>query len=214
VARVSRIRFHDPPENVNPSWLQRLRTPITGIGPGWKLFLCTNAPLLFRQMPQKFRFEKVRTILGPAPGWFVKQDIVGKVPLNLGVEITRAEVAAGKIRLEVTASDGSQRVLSADHVIAATGYRVDLRRLGFMDSDMQTKLSAVEHTPVLSPNFESSIPGLYFVGTSAANTFGPLLRFAYGAAFTARRLSKHLAKSATRKLQRIDAESNVATVGV
>src|SRR5205085_9842301 len=38
VARKPYIRFHDPPENIEPSLLDRLRTPITGIGPGWKLF--------------------------------------------------------------------------------------------------------------------------------------------------------------------------------
>ena len=67
----------------------------------------------------------------------------------------------------------------------------------------------VEHTPVLSSNFESSVPGLYFVGASAANTFGPLLRFAYGAGFTARRLSRHLAKSADRKSVLGEPKSNV-----
>jgi hypothetical protein len=46
--------------------------------------------------------------------------------------------------------------------------------------------------PALSSNFESSIPGLYFVGATAANTFGPLLRFAYGAGFAAQRVSKRL----------------------
>ena len=67
-----------------------------------------------------------------------------------------------------------------------------------MDSDLQAGVRSVEHTPVLSSNFESSVPGLYFVGASAANTFGPLLRFAFGAGFTSRRLSRHLAKSADR----------------
>ncbi len=60
VARVPRIRFHDPPDNLNPSWLDRLRTPVTGIGPGWKLFWCTRLPLVFRMMPEEFRLDKVR----------------------------------------------------------------------------------------------------------------------------------------------------------
>jgi hypothetical protein len=48
---------------------------------------------------------------------------------------------------------------------------------------------------VLSPTFQSSVPGLYFVGAAAANSFGPVLRFAYGAGFTARHLTRHLQKS-------------------
>jgi len=38
VARKPAIRFHDPPDNLKPSLIDRLRTPITGIGPGWRLF--------------------------------------------------------------------------------------------------------------------------------------------------------------------------------
>jgi thioredoxin reductase len=195
VARKPAIRFHDPPDNLSPSLMERLRTPITGIGPGWKLFWCTNAPLLFRWMPEKFRFEKVRQILGPAPGWFIKQDVVGKVPFNLGVTIAGAKVQDGRVSLELIDRDGTRRALAIDHVVAATGYKVDLRRLTFMDSGMLTRIRSVEQTPVLSSNFECSLPGLYFVGTSAANTFGPLLRFAFGARFTAHRLSRHLARS-------------------
>ena len=198
VARDPVIRFHDPPENLEPSWIDRLRTPVTGIGPGWKLFLCTNAPLVFRQMPQEFRFDKVRRVLGPAPCWFIKEQVVGKIPLNVGVNITEAKVQNRRVSLGLTDSAGTQRTLTTDHVIAATGYKVDLRRLAFMGPDLETRVKSVEHTPVLSSNFESSIPGLYFVGATAANTFGPLLRFAFGAGFTARRLSRHLAKSADR----------------
>jgi len=199
IARKSTIRFHDPPEKVEPSFFDQLRNPITGIGPGWKLFLCTNAPLVFHKMPQEFRLDKVRRILGPAPCWFTKEQVVGKVGLNVGVNVTEVKVQNGKVNLELSDSTGAKKALTADHVIAATGYKVDLRRLAFMDSDLYSRLQSVENTPVLSSNFESSVPGLYFVGASAANSFGPLLRFAFGAGFTAHRLSKHLARSADRK---------------
>ena len=181
--------FHDPPENLDPSWFDRLRNPITGIGPGWKLFLCTNAPLVFRQMPREFRYEKVRTVLGPAPCWFTKEQVVGKVPLIVDVNVTEAKVHNGRVSLQLTDSAGTRKQVITDHVIAATGYKVDLRRLAYMDSDLQSAVRSAEHTPVLSSNFESSVPGLYFVGASAANTFGPLLRFAFGAG---RRVSKRV----------------------
>jgi thioredoxin reductase len=194
LARKSVIRFHDPPDNLEPSFFDRLRTPITGIGPGWKLFLCTNAPLVFRQMPLKFRLDKVRRILGPAPCWFIKEQVVGKVELHVGVAIENAQGRNGKLALELSEDSGQKKTILVDHAIAATGYKVDLRRIAFMDSEIQSAIQCVENTPVLSSNFESSVPGLYFVGASAANTFGPLLRFAFGAGFTARRISRHLAK--------------------
>lgn len=198
VARKPAIRFHDPPEKLEPSFLDQLRTPITGLGPGWKLFWCTNAPLVFRLMPQGFRFDKVKRILGPAPCWFTKEQIIGKVALNVGVNVTDAKVENGNVYLQLTDSSGAQRMLQADHVIAATGYKVDLDRLTFVHAGLRSRIRAAENTPVLSSNFESSVTGLYFVGASAANTFGPLLRFAFGAGFTAPRLTRHLAKSAAR----------------
>jgi thioredoxin reductase len=195
IARVPRIRFHDPPENLNPSWLDRLRTPITGIGPGWKLFLCANLPLVFRQMPEKFRLEKVRRILGPAPCWFTKEQVVGKVGFHLGVTITEATVQNGRVKLQLTDTAGTKKALTTDHVIAATGYRPSVQRLAFLDSEILSGIRCVEQTPVLSSNFESTVRKLYFVGVTAANTFGPLLRFAYGAKFAAPRLSRHLART-------------------
>lgn len=201
IARKERVRFQDAPESSDPSWLDQLRAPVTGIGPGWKLWLCTNAPLVFRRMPVEFRLDKVRRILGPAPCWFIKEQVEGKIPMTTGVTITEAKVQNGRVNLRLTDSSGKDRFLTADHVIAATGYRVDVRRLPFLDRDFQDSLKCVENTPALSSNFESSVPGLYFVGIASANTFGPMLRFAFGAGFASKRISKHLAKTADRPAQ-------------
>ena len=198
IARVPKIRFHDPPDNLHPSWIDRLRTPVTGIGPGWKLFLCTNLPLVFRRMPVQFRLDKVRRILGPAPCWFTKDQVVGKVGFNLGVSVTGASVQNSRVNLQLTDSKGEKKTVNADHVIAATGYKPSLQRLTFLDSGILGGIRSVEQTPMLSSNFESTVPNLYFVGLTSANTFGPLVRFAYGAGFVAPRLSKHLARTASR----------------
>ena len=199
VARRKSIHFHSPPPSASPSLLRQLRKPVTGIGPGWHLFLCTHAPFLFRRMPDGFRLDKVRNVLGPAPGWFVRSQIEGKVECHLGATIAKAATANGRIRLELSHQDGSRKMLEADHVIAATGYRVDLRRLALLEPELRASIRSLEHTPVLSAHFESSVPGLYFVGAAAANTFGPLMRFAYGARFAATRVTSHLAKSLSRK---------------
>lgn len=156
-----------------------------------------HCPLLFRKFPQAFRREVVRRHLGPAPGWFVKDQIVGNVPLHLGMHINGAKVHNDHISLQLTDESGTPRTVEVDHVIAGTGYRVDLRRLTFIDNRIRAAIKTSEHTPILSSNFECSVPGLYFVGVTAANTFGPLLRFAFGARFASRRISLHLAKSAS-----------------
>jgi thioredoxin reductase len=211
VARRPVIHFHSRPRKLEPSFLDSLRAPVTVIGPGWKLFLCANAPLVFRQMPEKFRLEKVRRVLGPAACWFVKEQIVGNVPIIPGVTITDARVQNGRVSLRLTDRSGIHTKLVTDHVISATGYKVDLGRLTFIESALRGQVQSVDATPVLSANFESSVPGLYFVGASAANTFGPLLRFACGARFTARRLSRHLAKSPSRAALSSESEVSVSS---
>jgi len=42
------------------------------------------------------------------------------------------------------------------------------------------------------------VPGIYFAGLAAANSFGPVMRFAYGAGFAARRLTEAMAKALVR----------------
>jgi thioredoxin reductase len=198
VARRNSIHFHSPPPAKRSAW-QKLRKPVSGLGPGWHLFLCSNFPLLFRRMPEGFRLEKVRNVLGPAPGWFIREQVAGKMPIHLGATIDQAETRNGRVKLELTNPTGAHHTIEADHVIAGTGYRVDLRRLSFLDPDLRAGIRELEQTPILSATFESSIAGLYFVGSTAANTFGPLMRFAYGARFAARRLTDHLAASVSRK---------------
>ncbi len=194
IARKPAIRFHDPPSKTPPTLSMRLRHPMTGIGPGWKLFFCANAPGAFHYLPVGYRVESVKKILGPAPGWFIKEQVVGKLPFHLAVDIAKAREEHGRIHLELTNGHDTRESIVADHVIAATGYRVSLKRLKFLDSELRTRIRSVEGSPILSSNFESSVPGLYFVGTSAANDFGPVMRFAFGARYTAGHLSGHLAR--------------------
>jgi hypothetical protein len=194
IGRQTYIGFHTR-GRIPRTLIDRIRRPTTGLGPGWRSFWCVHGPLLFRLFPEAFRFEVVRKHLGPAPGWFVRDEVVGKVPLNLGMHLNGAEVRNDRISLHLSDESGNRRTVDADHVIAGTGYRVDLRRLAFIDSRIRAEIETVEHTPILSSNFECSVPGLYFVGVTAANTFGPLLRFAFGARFASRRISRHLAGS-------------------
>ena len=85
------------------------------------------------------------------------------------------------------------REISADHVVAATGYRVDTQKLTFLGDRIQAGLGRVAGAPALSRNFEFTVPGLYFVGTAAANSFGPMLRFVNGTEFASRRVTNHIA---------------------
>jgi hypothetical protein len=137
----------------------------------------------------------VRKHLPAAPGWTLQPQVDGIVPVITSASLTSADAVGGRVRLGFEIRGGGQKSLTVDHVIAGTGYRVDMRRLAFFGPQVLDRLDCVEHTPRLSRSFESSVPGLHFVGTAAANSFGPMLRFVYGAKFTSRRVAGHLVRS-------------------
>lgn len=197
VARVPSLYIHDKGDDRRPL-LQQIRSPLSGIGPGWRAYLLHHAPWLFHHLPEDLRLRIVRNTLGPAGGWFMKDRIMGRVPLRLGYHLETATVRGRNVHLHLRAPDGARHELTADHVIAATGYKVDIARLNFLSSEIRSKIATVAGTPVLSRNLESSVPGLYFIGTAAANSFGPVMRFACGARFTARKLTECITKARGR----------------
>ena len=190
VARTEKLHFQDPPPPLGKArpLTTRLRWPISGIGNGWKSYLCAELPLVFRTMPESFRLNVVRTHLGPAPCWFTKDEINGHVALHLGRSLNKVVAQGDRVRLHLSGPDGAREELLVDHVIAGTGYRPDLKRVAFISSELRKEIASVAETPVLSSQFESSVPGLFFVGALSANTFGPLTRFAFGAGFAAERV--------------------------
>ena len=208
ITRSPKIRFQDPPKTPSSLFINRFWRPFTGIGPGWKLWMCANLPLIFRRMPERFRIDKVRRVLGPAPCWFTKEQVVGKVKFQLESTVVGAEVKERTVSLQIKDGNGRSTILQFDHLIAATGYRTDVLRLPFLDPGLLSKLVLVEASPALSANFESTVPNLFFVGVTAANTFGPLLRFAFGAGFAAPRLSAYLRRTASRTLQQAIGQPN------
>lgn len=194
VARQGALKFHGKPTGKSRSLWERIQKPQTGLGPGWRSRFYANAPAAFHRLPESLRLAVVRRTLGPSGGWFIKDSVVGKIPLLLGYTIADAQIKGSQVQLGLLGQDGERQEILVDHVIAATGYKVDLERLTFLSAGIRSTVKAVEGTPVLSSDFEASTPGLYFVGVAAANSFGPVMRFAFGADFAARTVARRLAK--------------------
>jgi hypothetical protein len=194
IARTEELVFHNRRLPGQRTLWERMRQPSTGIGPGLKSFVYAEYPNLFRHLPGKVRVKIVKTHLGPAAGWPMRDRVVGRVPLSLGFQVSQAEISGERVRLQLTGRDGTVLDQLADHVIVATGYRADLRRLPFLHEEVLSRIRCLENAPVLSANFESSIPGLYFLGLASASSFGPLMRFAYGADYTTKKIVNHLVR--------------------
>lgn len=194
VARRPSLAFLPKPEP--RSLLHRIRFPMTGIGGGWRSRFFADAPMLFRYLPQDIRLSTIKNYLGPAGGWWTRDLIlVGQLQVLCACTPQHAEIRNGRVHLQLSGA-GAQAEIMTQHVIAATGYRVDLHRLTFLSERIRYALESLGGAPVLSRDFQSSVAGLYFVGLASAHDFGPVMRFMFGAGYTARRLSDHLSRVA------------------
>jgi len=195
VARSPELKFHSKPTGKPRPWWKKLRHPDSGLGPGMRSRFFANAPWAFHYLPERLRIALVERTLGPSGGYFIRDMVVDKVPTLLGCTVERAEVQGNAVHLHLRLEDGSVKEVVTEHVIAATGYRVDIDRLNFLSEELRSQIRKAAGSPILSRSFESSVPGLYFAGIASANSFGPVMRFAFGAGFTARRITEALERS-------------------
>jgi thioredoxin reductase len=197
VCRAASVTFSSMSNGGRPRRLGRFLHPPSGLGPGFRSRLCCDAPQLFRFLPQDARSTIVRRHLGPSSPGYLKPRFESDVELLAARSIRRAEVSNRRVHLELVNGDGRATSLETDHVIGASGYRADLGRLRFLDPALRARVKTTNNAPVLDHDFESSAPGLFFVGIAAAMSFGPLMRFMYGDEFCAPRVVNRLVKSAT-----------------
>jgi len=87
-------------------------------------------------------------------------------------------------------SDGTERC--ADHVLLGTGYRVDIGHYSFLDPGLLASIRQVNGYPRLDAGFETSVPGLHFLGAPAAWSFGPLMWFVAGTEFASTALAQRV----------------------
>ena len=193
ISRRSSIPFHGKAPLKRPL-MTRLRAPWSGLGPSWRSRLACDLPLVFHVMPKEFRSKVVRKHLGPSAGWSTRDKIENNVPLHMNSSLVGANVQDQKIHLQLRDANDSRHELVVDHVIAGTGYKVDLRRLPFVGSSLFNEIALEESSPVLSKNFESSVPRLVLHWYLRCPQLWPLFfAFTFGAGFTSPRLSRHLA---------------------
>jgi cation diffusion facilitator CzcD-associated flavoprotein CzcO len=182
------VRWGLPPKPPRDGLLGMFPEPNSPLGPTWRIYPFSHAPFMFRYLSADARIKLVRRVLGPLGAYWLRERVEGQLPVLEGHRVTAARSDGDKIALTVASSAGTKD-LSVDHVFAATGYRVDLRRLEFLAPDLRDQVRCVAGWPHLTSSFESSVPGLFFTSLTAAETFGPVMRFVCGAGFTARRIS-------------------------
>jgi len=166
---------------------------MTSMGHGRKNWVLENVPWLLHYLPARLRLSFTRKHLGPLPAWWLRDRAIDKFPILEGHEVIGASAVGDKVQLRVRRLGAADVCLSVDHVIAGTGYEVDVDRVPFFDRELASQIQRWERAPRLSRNFESSVKGLYFIGPAAAASFGPLLRFVCGSYYAVPKLAARLA---------------------
>jgi cation diffusion facilitator CzcD-associated flavoprotein CzcO len=190
--------------------LDRIRVPISSIGHGRDNWVLEHVPMLMHFMPAHKRLPFTRKHLGPASAWWLRDRAVGKVDMHQGTTIEEATLIDGKVTLRVKDAVDGERCIQADHVVAGTGYQPDVDRISFIAPELARMVARWDRAPRLDRHFQSSVPGLYFIGPIAAQSFGPLVRFVAGSSFMVRAVAGHLARPAnplvalTRRMTSVD----------
>jgi FAD-dependent urate hydroxylase len=148
-------------------------------------------PNVYRRFSDERQKQVTRRALKPATsGWLRPR--MNDVTFTTGRSVLSAEQIDKRIRLVL--DDRSKR--EVDRVVLATGYKVDVDCYPFLSTDLARAVRRAGGLPLLSAGFESSVPGLHFVGAAATESFGPLLRFVAGTGYTARAVTQCVLETA------------------
>jgi cation diffusion facilitator CzcD-associated flavoprotein CzcO len=94
---------------------------------------------------------------------------------------------AGDLRVTL---DGGH-VIVVDQIILATGYKVDIERIPFLDqSNLWSGLSVRDGNPELDDWLQTSHSGLFFTGQAAVQDYGPFFGFTVAARASAERIGQ------------------------
>jgi FAD-dependent urate hydroxylase len=144
------------------------------------------APDVLRKLPRTVQTRLRVLSVRPAGARWLRERLQS-VPIATSTAVTSAVPLNGSLRLAL--NDGSSRIV--DHVLLGTGYKVNVARYSFLGSGILSQLRVADGFPLLGPAFESSVPGLHFLGAPAAWSFGPLMYFVSGTKYAANALLRH-----------------------
>lgn len=154
----------------------------TDVGPAGISQLMARPDLLMR-LPRRLQDKLRKRAVRPAGArWLVAR--LRNVPIALGSTAVRLSVCGERVRISL--EDGTDRM--ADHVLLGTGYHVDVSRYPFLDPPLASTIDRCNGYPRLHRGFETSLPGLHFLGAPAVWSFGPLMQFVSGTRYASRAL--------------------------
>jgi thioredoxin reductase len=181
-----------------PNYILR---PPSKLCEGWGCAFA-DSPDAFRLLPESVRVRKALTSFGPKGAWWLRERVEDVVDVLTGHQLRSAEPHGSGVRLHL---DGAKRSsIEADHVIAGTGFRIDVSRLTYLSEEIQAGLTTRGNCPLVNRAGESTVPGMYFAGALTSVSLGPGVRFISGTHQTAPQLAKSVAHRARKGKSRVE----------
>lgn len=192
IARKDQVIWNPAPSTEQRSFIDSIRRPESGLGLGWRSVAVCELPQAFRRMfPADKRHRFVAGSWGPTGAWWLRERFEHRVDTLLSSRILSANRAGERVRLVLEQPSGPSE-LETDHVICGTGFKVDVDRMDILDPALRASIAREGAAPRLDARYQTSVAGLFVVGIASAPTFGPVMRFMFGAKHPALTLSQHL----------------------
>jgi len=160
----------------------------TDVGPAGVSRIVAN-PNLVKYFPRSVQNRfRTRSLRPAGSQWLVNR--LKDVPIRTNCYVTAAVLSNETLRLEL--NDGGHR--EVNHVLLGTGFQVDISRYPFFSAELLASISRVNGFPLLNRGFESSVPGLHFLGAPSSWRFGPLMYFVAGTQFAGCTLAQFVSR--------------------
>jgi hypothetical protein len=137
----------------DPSWFRRLST-------------------LQQESISKKLWSEGRLKLEPWLAPRIKKDAIKLLP---GTRLVRCvRIASGELKIMFDKGHN----ITVDHVILATGFKVDISNVPFLRAgNVLSKMAINNEFPVIDEHFQTNLPGLFFTSMPAGQDFGPFFGF-------------------------------------
>jgi cation diffusion facilitator CzcD-associated flavoprotein CzcO len=189
IMREAQVRWLHRSGLLHQEPISRLLYAPSDVGPAGMSWLVAM-PDAFRRLPRDMQNRIAYRCIRPAASDWLRPR-VGNVRITAGRNVIAARPKGNRAELDL--DDGTGR--AADHVLLATGYSIDVTHYPFLAPRLLQRLHRAGGYPILSDGFESSIPGLHFIGASSAWSFGPVMRFVAGTPYSAPALTRRIRAS-------------------
>lgn len=181
-AKIHLCYRHDSPafKSADWSWIDP-HVDATEENPGW-----------FRNLSQQQKDEikwrlwaEGRLKVEP---WLKARISNGRVKLWPKTRLEKCcEMSSGDLMVSM---DNGQKI-SVDHVVLATGYKVDFKQVPFLKgSKILGELDIEDGFPELDQHFQSSVRGMFITSMPATQKFGPFFAFTIAARASARLIGR------------------------